>query len=296
MVLNDLYPSFLSSAMALTSIYDLAWNETCSKTGLSSLQLNLLLAAFTFEPEPVSAALLNIRSPYTSPDLYESNLKKLGDAGFLEPAAAGGYRLSALGLETVKGALTAIYASLAGVMPLGVTKIMDLASRLNELADACLAAPDPPGTWSIQHVHRLDPGRGAPVMVRIDQFLSELCAFRDDAHLVSWHAYETNGHAWDILSYLWQNKSGTAEQINLALNRRGNALADTIKAADHLVHKGWVMPKNDTLLITPFGIEVRQTAEETTDRYYFIPFRNFPDEYLTQTISLLNDFKSGIPS
>ena len=294
MASSELYPAIISAAKALSPVYDHAWNECRANFVLSTKELDLLLAVPTFEPSPVSASLLTIRSPYTSPNLYEATLSNLAQLGYLVAAEPGGYLLSTQGLQTVKTALSAVYASLGSIQPLEVTKMMDLGSRLNELADACLNAPDPPGTWSIQHTHRLDPGNKVPMMARIDQFMSELCAFRDDAHLAAWRAYETSGHAWDILTYLWQNNSANASQINFALARRGNSFETTLKAVDHLVHKSWVVKKDDSLLITPFGIEIRQTAEETTERFFLAPFKYFPDDYLTQTVSLLDEFRRSV--
>lgn len=294
MNLKDLHPAFFAAAHAAEPVYSPVLDEFCIKTGLKHQYSFLLMAVPTFEPKPVSAQLLSIRSPYTSPAYFNASLQKLAQQGLLVLVTADAYRLTSTGQHTLKTLLDQIHTALGSVQPLTVTKMMDLASRLNELADACLQAPDPPGTWSIQHSRRLDPGRKAPMVARIDQFLSELLAFRDDAHLAAWHAYESNGHAWDILTYLSLNQGGSASSINLALSRRGNSMAQTLDAVDHLVRKGWVTNTNGALHVTPFGIEVHQTAEETTDRYYLIPFRFFNDEFLSKTVDLVNEYRRGL--
>lgn len=132
-------------------------------------------------------------------------------------------------------------------------------------------------------------------MVRIEQFLTELCAFRDDAHLAAWKSYESNGHAWDILTLLWMEKSKTLEEINSKLKRRGNSMERSCLAVEQLVKKGWVIEEKDSIRITPFGSEIRKIAEETTDRYYSSPFKKFTELDLKKVIELTNEFRQLLP-
>ena len=60
----------------------------------------------------------------------------------------------------------------------------------------------------------------------------------------------------------------------------------TQAAVDQLVKKGWVTIEHEILSITAFGAEIRKIAEETTDRYYYAPFRKFDEDYLERTIEL----------
>ena len=45
----------------------------------------------------------------------------------------------------------------------------------------------------------------------------------------------------------------------------------------------------------PFGSEVRRIAEDTTDRYYFTPWRGIAEEKITALKDLVNEFRRGIP-
>jgi predicted transcriptional regulator len=132
-------------------------------------------------------------------------------------------------------------------------------------------------------------------MVRIEQFLTELSAFRDDAHLAAWKSYESNGHAWDILTLLWAEKSQTLEEINSKLKRRGNSLESSRIAVEQLVKKGWAIQEKDSIRITPFGAEIRKIAEETTDRYYASPFKKFTESDLKKVIELTDKFRRSLP-
>jgi len=294
MDLKELYPAFKTASEAMADICDPVFAEYAEKFHISRQEICILTAAPTFEPHPVSPDILNIRSPYTSPDLYRSALKSLAATGYLNCVGEDQFRITQCGLDALKETLHAVYTSLSGTQSLSVTKTMDLASRLKELADACLKEPDPPGIWCIQHVRRMDPGPGSPMMVRIDQFLSELVAFHEDAHLAAWRDYDCDGHAWDILTLLWIEREESVEGINRALQRRGHSIAHTSAAIDHLIHKEWIKKSNHRVQITPLGNELRHAAELATELFFLEPFRNFSGVELEQTLELVKQHRRGL--
>lgn len=294
MDLKELYPAFKASSNAMSSIYDPVFAEYAEKFHITVPQIRILTAVPTFEPNPVSPAILNIRSPYTAPENYRAILSGLASAGLLNLIAADQFHLTPQGLAALKQTLAAVYTSMGGIQSLSVTKMMDLASRLKDLADACMAAPDPPGIWSIQHVRRMDPGSGSPMMVRIDQFLSELVAFRDDTHLAAWRQHGCSGHAWDILTLLWVELEGTNESINRALKRRGFTLDQTASAVDELLNNGWLRLLDGHLRISTAGAEVRQTTEMLTERYYVERFTGFTGLELARTLDLVKEHRRGL--
>jgi hypothetical protein len=206
------------------------------------------------------------------------------------------FPITSFGSSTVNEVLKAAYTSMSSIQTLPVTTLMDFASRLKDFADACFVAPEPPGKWCITHARKFHPGTGSHVMVRIDQFLTELCAYRDDAHLAAWQGYESNGHAWDILTLLWVEGPLSLEMINEKLKKRGNSLAETQLAVDLLVKKGSVDIKNGQMEISPFGGDIRKIAEETTDRLYYAAWKKFDVTELEEFHRLLTEFRKGLPN
>lgn len=295
MSLKDFYPAIEAAYHTLSVVYAPAIQSGCATAGLSAGDFFLLTALPSFLPDPISVKLLQVRGAYTAPEFYEAELRSLEKKGMLENVGSQQYQLAQLGKDTINGIMQSIHAALAGIQPLPVMEMMDLASRLKEYADACLSAPEPPGVWSIQHSRRVDPGRGAPAMVRIEQFLTELCAFRDDAHLAAWRSYESNGHAWDILTLLWIEKEMYTEEISNKLKRRGNSMEQTRLALENLVKKGWVTQDQEVVQITPFGEDIRKIAEETTNRFYYTPLKNFSESDIDQTIELIEKFRRALP-
>jgi hypothetical protein len=294
--IKELYPALQAAYHSLTPVYEPALLSASESAGLTPSEVSILLAVLTFEPIPISAQLLNIRSPYTSPAYYHNILIKLKEKGMLESIGDKQFHITSLGLTSIKTILKSAYNAMSSIQPLLVIDLMDFASRLKESSDVCYKASEPPGKWCIQHARKLDPGTGSPVMVRIDQFLTELCAYRDDAHLAAWQSYEENGHAWDILTLLWLENSLPIESINEKLKRRVNRIEDSRVAIEQLSKKGWIISKNDSFEITPFAGEIRKIVEETTDRYYYAPLKFINQNELEQFLQFLKDFRKGLPS
>lgn len=292
---RDFYHGVEAASHALMPLFEPFIKAREVELGMSRREISILLIVPTYEPGPVSSRLLNISAPYTSPEYYRRTLDTLNQNKMLYTAGGGDYRLTERGLATIKETLNAMYSILAGVQPLPITQMMDLGSRLKDLADACARAPDPPGTWCMRHKRRLDPGSRAPMMARIEQFINELRAYRDDAHIASWRGYKVNGHAWDVLTYLWVENNTSILSINQALSQRGNPIDETLAAVGSLIKKGWVCQSGNGVRITEYGRDIRQIAEDTTDRYFHLPFRSIPEPELERALELINAFRKGIP-
>ena len=102
MDLKDLYPAIEAASLEISPICEPVIEKKCDELGLSRQETFILIAVPTFEPEPVSVKLLNVRSPYTSPDHYRKLLDNLSVKGMLQPVGLEGYRLTQRGLEGIK--------------------------------------------------------------------------------------------------------------------------------------------------------------------------------------------------
>jgi hypothetical protein len=189
----------------------------------------------------------------------------------------------------------AAHSALAGITPQSALDLMNLASRLKEMVDLCLKVGEPPETWSLEKVHKLDPGSGASVMVRIGQFLSEIAAYHDDSLLSTWKAYGVSGQAWEIVTILWMENKLNIDFMNERIKSRGFSAEQTSEAFAQLAKRGWITQSEADLKITPFGAETRKIAEDTTNRYFFAPFKDMTRTEMETTIELLINFRRSIP-
>lgn len=272
-VLIALWPTVLEALRALGRHYGPEMERAAA--GMNVPEWGVwLLPAKLFDPEPISAARLRLRAPYVSSRFYDERLAEAARRGFLAQVsgAENAYRLTDLGRQAVERLVAAVYAKMATLQPLPPPELKRLADLLLRLVEACLAAPEPPGKWCILHSRRTDPGHSAPLVVKIDQYLSDLAAYRDDSHLAAWCPYEIDGHAWEAFTYLWRGEAATLEELYRKLERRGYARDEYRQAMEDLIRRNWLTETAGTYQVTALGAEIRQAAEQTTDRYFYAPW------------------------
>jgi hypothetical protein len=258
---------------ALGAHYDPAMERAAAELGLPEWR-GWLLPALWFEPEPISAARLRMRSPYTSARSYNERFAKAAGQGYLTPVAdtEGEYRLTGLGRQAAEHVIAAVYAKLSALEPTSAPELERLASLFHRLVMSCLAAPEPPGKWCILQSRRTDPGEDASVVARIDQYGTDLAAYRDDAHLAAWQSHNIEGHAWEALTCIWRGEATTLDGLAQRLERRGYSRDEYGQALQDLMRRGWVTEEAGEYRTTIPGQEIRQAAEEVTDQYFYAPW------------------------
>ncbi len=265
-----LWPTALETLQALGKHYGPEMARAAAEQHLPEWY-GWLLPALVSDPEPISAARLRIRSPYTSARVYNERLANAAKQGFLVPVTGteDEYRLTDSGRQAAERVLGAAYTKMAMLQPLPSAELERLAALLLRLVKSCLTAPEPPGKWCIALSRRTDPGNEAAVVIRIDQYLSDLSAYRDDAHLAAWQPYHIEGHTWEAFTYLWRGEATTLDELCQKLKHRGYSRDEYKQAVEDLMERGWVAERAAKYLVTALGNEIRQTAEETTDRYFY---------------------------
>lgn len=247
-----------------------------------------LLSAWTFDPESVSASQLRVRSPYNSARLYDSQLVEAAGQGFLAPVSGleNAYGLTALGRQAAERVVGAAYAKMAALQPMPAVEMDRLAELLHRLVMACLAAPEPPGKWCIAHSRRNAPEDDTSAMIQIDQYLSDLAAYRDDAHLATWQPLGVEGYGWEVFTFIWREEAGTLDELCQKLEHRGYSREEYKRVLEYLIAHGWVKEKAGSYFLTPRGQEVRQEAEEATNHYFYKPWSCLSHEE-TETLQAL---------
>lgn len=295
MLTTDLWPVAIEALQALGKHYVPEMDRVAAELNLPEWY-GWLLPALIFDPEPISAKRLRIRSPYTSARLYNERLANAAKQGFLVSVAGTEYeyRLTESGREAAERIIGAAYARMALLRPLPPTELEHLADLLLRLVKACLTAPEPPGKWCISLSRRTDLGEDASIVARIDQYLSDLSAYRDDAHLAAWQIYPIEGHAWEAFTYLWRGEATTLEGLCQKLARRGYLQEATRQAIEDLIKLGWVTEDAGEYRITILGNETRQKAEETTDRYFYAPWSCLNERETEDLRTLLIRFRDNL--
>ena len=142
------------------------------------------------------------------------------------------------------------------------------------------------------------PGRHRSSRSRIDQYLTDLTAYRDDSHLTAWRSHNTDGHIWETFTCLWRGEATTLNGIYQKLQRRGYSQDEYRQAMEDLLKRGWVWQEGEEYCVTVPGREVRQAAEEATDEYFYAPWtclnQGVTEELRTLLILLLKGLKTNL--
>ena len=89
-------------------------------------------------------------------------------------------------------------------------------------------------------------------------------------------------------------KTAPAATIAEALSNRNYEEADYAASLNELVERGWIEAQNDTYTITENGRKLREEAEATTDRYYYIGWTVLSDEETSELDTLLAELRDSL--
>lgn len=284
MINTDIWPLALEVLRALGSYYYPAMGRAATEAGLGERDWYLLIAILTIDPRPVSSQVLGRRNPYTAAAHHAEHLEALAEAGALLPdEKPGEYVLSEAGRSAVGWIIHAAYEAMAELYPLPRDEQNIMSSLLRELVFASLDVPEPPGKWSLQLSRKTDPGDTQPKIVLIDQYLSDLAAYRDDCHLASWETHDISGQAWEAFTLLWRGDASSLFELSQRLERRGHSKEIYRQAMLELIDRGWVSEEDSgSYALTAHGRKVRQDAEDLTDRYFYTPWARMDADQLVE--------------
>jgi hypothetical protein len=291
----DLWPRIWDALDALTAHYGPAIDDAASDLGIPHGEwYGWLMAAHVFEPEPISASRLHVRSAYTAPRKLEAALEKGATLGLLKPCAPGEYQLTPTGRAGVQRLIDTARGVMGQLQPLPDEDLLRLAGLLQRLVEASLAAPEPPGKWCLRIERHYDPGVAAPVMHRLDQHLSDLLAYRDDSHLAAWQRHDISGQAWEAFSLVWRSPALSVTEVSEKLARRGYTEADYASALEQLAERGWIEEDTNGYWTTAAGDAIREEVEALTNQYFYRPWGRLDAGEILELTSLVDQFTKAL--
>jgi hypothetical protein len=146
-----------------------------------------------------------------------------------------------------------------------------LALLLKQIVMANEFAPEPPEKWAILKRFRVAE-KDSPLIVQIREYLMDLFAYHDDAHISASHPhFGQAGIIWSVLGSLWKNNAVTAEQLAETMSFRGYELSNYEVALEAAAQIGWAEAGNlpGTFCITQQGHDLRERAERLTDDFFY---------------------------
>jgi hypothetical protein len=253
----------------------------------------MLLAAWTFEPEPTTTGHLLVRGPYTAADQYLLWLSKAADRGYFETHSEGQYVLSDQGKALTTRFIGLVREAMEAVDPLRREESGVLVEHLDQLVSTSLRTPAPPDTWSIRLSYKLMPERES-ALPYIEQAISCLSAYRDDAHLASWQDSGLSATALETLTVLWQRQASDLDGLAEKLSHRGHSREVYANALAELRERNFVRGINSNLTVTALGDEFRRQVESITDMLFFAPWSCLNQSEKRELSELFIKLKEGL--
>jgi hypothetical protein len=240
-----------------------------------------MMQAAEFDPEPLSVERLRVRAVWSSPSIVTALLELLAGEKWFDRVGTD-YHLTDAGRAIIQATNTRRWTMLAFLDDaLPADAVSHLEKLLCRVLDACLAAPQPPDSWSLAHSVRRRPPEAAPPATRLFYYCADLNAYRDDAHMEAFRQYNVDAYVWEAFSLVWRGEATSAEAIYDQLAHRGYAREDYTRALAELTARGWIEPAGeaDHFRAAEAGCAVREEAERLTDQYFYAPWKALaPDE------------------
>ena len=268
---SDLWLLMGATSRAVTPTYEPVFDRFCTENGLNPWTFGLLLAALTFEPKAISPARLQVRGPYTAASSFLERLQSAAEKGFLVETAPGEFHLTARGRRDMERRLVDGRAAMAAADPLPAPESRELADLLGRLVQASLATPPPPDTWSISLSLELMPAIQPPLPY-IEQALSCLAGYRDDAHLAAWQPSGLSAAALEALTLIWRGEVASLALVAQRLSARGHAVEVYANALAELRQRGFLEGPDAGFYLTENGRLFRARVEQETNGYFFAPW------------------------
>jgi len=273
--------------------YEPAVKAVTLETGLDARTWGMLLAALSFEPRPVSVARLQVRGPYTAADAYLVRLLPAAEKGYLAEVAPGEYRLTEVGLTETQRSISVVREAMARADPLPLADGQRLVGLLRRVIGVSLAAPPPPDPWAIRLSFKLMP-KTDPPLPYVEQAITCLMAYRDDAHLAAWRPSGLSAMALEALTFLWSGEAGSLEAVCERLAPRGHPEQVYAQALAELRQRDFVRGSDDALHVTDSGRGFRDQVEATTDRYFYGPWASLNDGDKIELGEILVRLRDGL--
>lgn len=252
-----------------------------------------VLQARGAHPEPLTPARFSAQAPYTNPARQQAMLDQAVEAGFLTQDDDG-YRLTAVGHSVVERAFATAHAGIPQAPALPPADMQRLSRTFGAIMNASLSAAEPAQKAALLASRWTDPGKTAAPAARLDQFITDLLNFRDDAHVAAWRATGVDGRDWEALTFIWRGEATTAAALADRLPFRGYTADDYAASLHVLEQKGWIVAGDDGYRVTEDGRGVREAAEAETDRLFYAGWSVIEPAELQETGDLLAALKAAV--
>lgn len=228
-------------------------------------------------PNPITPEVYLSRTPYQSREIVLAQFEGACERGYLQKADEAAYHLTDQGESVAREIPATAVKTAASIQPLPENEAEQLTALMWKVVAAALASIEIKHP-ALDRSRYYDPGPEAPATEKIRRYLNDLNAFRDDAHIAAWQAYDLAGYEWEAFShihgeYVFGGAVSNGQELAEKLSSfRGYDAEAYESALQKLVERGWLRAENGRYAVSEEGKFVRDAVETETDRLFFDPW------------------------
>jgi DNA-binding PadR family transcriptional regulator len=236
------------------------------------------------------------RDPFSNPEQFEKQFVRLNVKGWIEPVPDDQYRVTEKAREAVKKIVEAGDARLPPAESFKDTDLERLKVLVKQIALSNDSADEPPEKWAVLKRFRV-ANRNSPVLVKIREYLMDLFAYRDDAHLAAARPhFNQAGIVWNVLGAVWSGTAVTAARMAETMAFRGYEAGDYEVALQAAREIGWLEEADPpgAFRLTEKGRELREQVESQIDDYFYKPWSVLTQGELDELYDLLTKLRDQL--
>ncbi|HUM68574.1 MAG TPA: hypothetical protein PLK31_06970 [Chloroflexota bacterium] len=291
-MMDSIWPSVQEAFQAIGPHYQPQTGPFVTEAGYQDGDWFISFIACGLDPEPLTAVTLQKKLfVYSHPDRVQQLLTGATERGFLAENQPGQYSLTKKGRDGMARFFEIAWDASAELLPIPEPEMEVLARLLYRVVAATETAAKPAIKTNLKVSRRTDPGLDGPAIVRIDQYLTDLLRYRDDAHIAVWSAHGVSGPAWEAFTTIWRGDVQTTAELVEKLPNRGHTAVAYDEALATLVQKGWLTVQDEVYAVTAVGQQIRDAAELETEENFNVGLWALDAAEIKTLHALLAQFK-----
>lgn len=256
------------------------------RKGLAEAPSWILTQAIEFHPQPLSVDHFMVRAVFSAPSLIGGLMELMAAEGWFERRGAD-YILTPAGQDVYWTQRDHQDAALVAFDRAPAQSLDALATSLGKVVAAAMASEDLPARWCLGRSRNRAPSDNAKSVLRFIQYVDDLNALRDDAHLSAMGKYAIPAAAREPFALVCAGVARTAEDLRELIGYRGFSGEDLLQSLRYLAGAGLLEEVVDGFTPSEAGTRARLDIEYLTDSYYYAPWSVLSDGEMDETFEAL---------
>ncbi len=291
---TTVFPLLQEVMGALAPHYQTAVRKTFADYKFQGADWFVSLVTYSTGSEGIMLDKFHYRYPYINKTHQQSLFDQAVEHDFLQANEGNVYTVTETGKKGVEAFFANARLALNAITPLPQADLTRLSDLLKRVVTATEQAPETAEEYTLALSRCAAPTGEETAVAYIDQYVTDLIFYRDDAHLATWRSLDITGQAWEALAFIWRGDAHTAAELAEKLPNRHYDEAVYEEALQSLVKHGWLTAVDGTYQITPAGQKLRDEAETQTDHNYLAGWSVLNVDEVVTLKNLLAQFRDGL--